>query len=442
MMAPRRPLQVRRRLGRRLRAQRRRGAGACSSRSTRALADGDRIYAVIRGSAVNNDGRSSGSLGTAEPRRPGGDAARGLRRRRRARRRGSATSRRTAPARAPATRSSWRRSAPCSATAARPARTVPGRLGQDQHRPHRGRRRRRRPDQGGAGAAARTRSRPACTSWSRTRPCPGPSCRCAIPTRHGDWPAVDGPRVAGVSSFGIAGTNAHVVLEEAPPAATSAARGPAACARRCCRCRREARRAARLAGPLRRPARAAKRPVAAPTSAGAPRPAARRSSIAPSFVADDRGRRWWTRCADSSPAKPPAAEGVVYHGQRPKIGVRVPRPGRAVARHGPRAAGQRAGLPRRAATSATRRRGPIVDWSIVEQLHGRARQPPTSSSTAIDVIQPVLVALAIAYADCGGRSASSRTRSSATAWARSPPRTWPARSISTRRCASSAGAAR
>ena len=30
----------------------------------RALADGDRVYAVIRGSAVNNDGHSSGSMGT------------------------------------------------------------------------------------------------------------------------------------------------------------------------------------------------------------------------------------------------------------------------------------------------------------------------------------------------------------------------------------------
>ena len=30
----------------------------------RAVADGDRIYAVIRGSAINNDGRSSGSMGT------------------------------------------------------------------------------------------------------------------------------------------------------------------------------------------------------------------------------------------------------------------------------------------------------------------------------------------------------------------------------------------
>lgn len=38
-----------------------------------------------------------------------------------------------------------------------------------------------------------------------------------IQTTLADWPAVDGPRRAAVSSFGMGGTNAHLVLEQAPP---------------------------------------------------------------------------------------------------------------------------------------------------------------------------------------------------------------------------------
>ncbi|MFG3422746.1 amino acid adenylation domain-containing protein [Micromonospora sp. NPDC048063] len=42
-----------------------------------------------------------------------------------------------------------------------------------------------------------------------------------LPTRARPWPGDSGPRRAGVSSFGMGGTNAHVVLEEAPPAAAA-----------------------------------------------------------------------------------------------------------------------------------------------------------------------------------------------------------------------------
>ncbi|MER6707593.1 type I polyketide synthase [Streptomyces fumanus] len=47
-----------------------------------------------------------------------------------------------------------------------------------------------------------------------------------VPTELEDWPAGEHPRRAAVSALGIGGTNAHVVLEEAPPAPPAAPRPP------------------------------------------------------------------------------------------------------------------------------------------------------------------------------------------------------------------------
>ncbi|WP_462184084.1 type I polyketide synthase, partial [Frankia sp. AgKG'84/4] len=50
--------------------------------------------------------------------------------------------------------------------------------------------------------------------------------RLRVHTAHGAWPATDQPLVAGVSSFGVGGTNCHLVLAEPPaPTATTPAPG-------------------------------------------------------------------------------------------------------------------------------------------------------------------------------------------------------------------------
>ncbi|KAA1251690.1 type I polyketide synthase [Mycobacterium simiae] len=49
--------------------------------------------------------------------------------------------------------------------------------------------------------------------------------RLFVPTESGPWPAATGPRRAAVSSFGLSGTNAHIVIEQAPDTPASAAVG-------------------------------------------------------------------------------------------------------------------------------------------------------------------------------------------------------------------------
>ena len=47
-----------------------------------------------------------------------------------------------------------------------------------------------------------------------------------VPTELRDWPEAEHPRRAAVSAFGVGGTNAHVILQEAPPVAPAPPRAP------------------------------------------------------------------------------------------------------------------------------------------------------------------------------------------------------------------------
>ena len=181
----------------------------------RAMADGDRIYAVIRGSAINNDGRSSGSMGT--PSQIGQEELL-----RSAYRDAGLSGRQRGLYRSPWYRHARRRSGRirCPGCGARRgARAGTSRfcwLGQDQSSgtPK---------QQPGWLALSRPRSRCIMMSFRRAyttkhpiQLIPWADLPLVIPCRRMSWPRGDGPRIAGVSGFGIAGTNAHVVLEEAP----------------------------------------------------------------------------------------------------------------------------------------------------------------------------------------------------------------------------------
>ena len=231
---------------------------------SRALADRDRIYAVIRGSALNNDGRGSGSMGT--PSREGQAELLQL-----AYRDAGVPPQRLGYVEAHGTGTRVGDPTELGAltdllsSGAGPG----GRCWVGSVKTNFGH------TEGAAGIAGLIKTAlalyhrmiPASLHCEVPNPAvPWANIPLAIPRTATPWEAGAEARVGGVSAFGIAGTNAHVVLEEAPPVGGRRGRGcrggcvPAAaqcalagsprCARDALRRPRRPRGGGRVAGPV------------------------------------------------------------------------------------------------------------------------------------------------------------------------------------------------
>ena len=199
-------------------------ASSCLKRLSDALADGDRVLAVIRGSAVNQDGRSSGLTVPNGPAQQAvirealagrgsmprtGRLRRGARHRHAARRsdRGAGARRPFCAANRPADRPLLVGSVKTNIGHLEAAAGIAGLIKVVLALQH---------ERDSAASALQDAE-----SARRV----GQSLPISVPTRLVPWPASDRPRIAGVSSFGFSGTNAHVIVEEAPAAADDR-RGP------------------------------------------------------------------------------------------------------------------------------------------------------------------------------------------------------------------------
>ena len=219
----------------------------------------------------------------------------------------------------------------------------------------------------------------------------------AVATTLMPWPLLDGKRYAGVSSYGIGGTNAHVVIESAPLVVSAQLAPDPVVEAPLLLLPLSARSAEGLRALALRYAVRVDGLDAAAASAVCWSAATRRSALShrAAFVARDAGelRDALRTFATGAPA---TAEGIVHDVIPRRVAFVVPGQGaqwvgmaRELAAHEPvfRAALE-------ACDAAARAYAP---WSLLEQLHLEGTDARFIGDR-IDVIQPTLVALAIAYA--------------------------------------------
>jgi myxalamid-type polyketide synthase MxaE and MxaD len=215
----------------------------------------------------------------------------------------------------------------------------------------------------------------------------------AIPREAVAWPDGDTPRIAGVSSFGIGGTNAHVVLES-PPAVNKAPSGT--CVRSSVAVLPLS---ARTIGALRDLAGAYASWIEVHPDVALEdvccNAATRRSGLNQRVAFDVADRMALLDALRAySAGQTTVHEGVVE--ARPKVAFVVPGQGGQWPGMG-REMFEREPLFRAALEECDAAARRYVDWSIVDQLYLDPGMPGYLGDR-IDVIQPTLVALSIAYA--------------------------------------------